>query len=160
MKRSDISGLPAHARAEVERQLAGKPAPTPDTRVQIVRAQDDMNGTERDYARHLYCLGRARQISSFSFQGLKLILAERCTYTPDFFVEMPDGTKECHEIKGRKGTRFYAKDDAIVKIKVAAVLFPQYKFSIRWPDGKGGWNKKEFSGVRPNPKEAPSGEGQ
>lgn len=53
-----------------------------------------------------------------AFEGIKLKLADKTYYTPDFFLMRSDGTLECHEVKG------HWEDDARVKIKCAAEKFP------------------------------------
>lgn len=77
-----------------------------------------MNKTECDYARHLELLQRAGELRSFAFEPWKLRLADRTFYTPDFVVVLPNGEIECHEVKG------FMRDDAAVKLKVAAELHP------------------------------------
>ena len=71
-----------------------------------------MNKTEQRYAFHLAGLRQAGQIARYDFEPVKLRLADRTFYTPDFRVIIPDGTIEFHEVKG------FWRDDARVKIKV------------------------------------------
>ena len=54
---------------------------------------------------------------------MKLILADRCSYLPDFFIVKADGTPEFHETKG------FWRDDARIKVKMAAKLFPCFVFT-------------------------------
>ena len=78
-----------------------------------------MNKTEARYAQYLDTMVRLGQVRSHLYEGIKLRLADKKTfYTPDFFVVRPDMTIECHEVKG------FWRDDARIKIKVAATLFP------------------------------------
>ncbi len=92
-----------------------------------------MNSLERRYAQHLHSRRLAGEIHSFSFERHNLKLADRTYYRPDFEVMLTDGTIEFHEVKG------FMRDDANVKIKVAAQQFPQYVFRlVRW-DRKAGW---------------------
>ena len=85
------------------------------------RQECRMNGTEKDYSRHLDMLQRAGSIISWGFEQLKLRLANNTFYTPDFLVV-------CHnrilmdEVKG------FWRDDARVKIKVAASAYPWMSF--------------------------------
>ena len=93
-----------------------------------------MNKLESRYATHLGNLKSCGGILDWKFDAVKLRLAEKCFYTADFFVVMPDMTIEFHEVKGQKKKKngeagFYAEDDAIVKIKVAAALYP---FSFKY----------------------------
>lgn len=80
------------------------------------------NGLESDYAAYLDTLMYAGKIVFWKFEKIRLTLADRTTYMPDFFVVMADGTPEFHETKG------FRRDDAMVKIKVAAHSFPCFIF--------------------------------
>jgi len=101
-----------------------------------------MNKTEREYADYLDLQVAAGLIACWSFEPLKLRLADRTFYEPDFQVQTPAGHLELHEVKG-----FWA-DDARVKIKVAAELHPCYLFKavrkIAVKDG-GGWEVEVFN---------------
>ncbi len=85
-------------------------------------AKGEMNKTEQAYADHLELLRRAGEILWFKFEPMKLQLAEKTTYSPDFLVQVASGHLELHEVKG------FWEDDARVKIKVAAEMFPIFKF--------------------------------
>jgi len=78
----------------------------------------EMNATERDYGAILSQRQNAGEVLWHKFEGLKLRLADKTFYTPDFAVMAADGVMECHEVKG------HWQDDARVKIKVAAALYP------------------------------------
>ena len=99
-----------------------------------------MNKTEAAYAAHLELRRHVGEVIWFRFEAVKLRLADLTFYTPDFFVMLPDGTLEVHEVKG------YWEDDARVKIKVAAEQFP-FRFvavkAVAKKDG-GGWKIEEF----------------
>jgi hypothetical protein len=61
------------------------------------------------------------------FEAIKLRLADKTWYTPDFAVLMADGTLELHEVKG------FWRDDARVKIKVAAEQHWLFRFvAVQW----------------------------
>jgi hypothetical protein len=100
-----------------------------------------MNKLEAAYAAHLDQLKRTGEITEFYFEKITLVLAPRTRYTPDFLVELPDGAMEFHETKGG-----LFRDDAKVKLKVAAALFPAFPFKlvrqIPKKDG-GGWQIEE-----------------
>ncbi len=87
-----------------------------------------MNLTERDYAARLDLLRGSGEILQWGFEGLTLRLAADVRYTPDFMVIRPLGTGFCrleaHEVKG------HMQDDARVKVRVAAALFPWLTFFI------------------------------
>jgi hypothetical protein len=103
-----------------------------------------MNKTEARYADVLACWKLAGEIADFRFEAVKLRLAEKCCFTPDFLMIMPDGRIRFHEVKGRKGAGYYAKDDALVKIKAATALFPWWRFFIVWPGDDQHWQMKEI----------------
>jgi len=96
-----------------------------------------MNKTEQAYADHLEQQRRADCVVWFKFEAMKLRLADNTFYTPDFFVLTSEGFLECHEVKG------FWQDDARVKIKVAASIYP-FKFKAI-KKAKGGWEAEDFS---------------
>ncbi|MGD0968655.1 MAG: hypothetical protein ABR949_10240 [Candidatus Aquilonibacter sp.] len=63
-------------------------------------------------------------------------LAPDTRYTPDFAVMLADGSLEMHETKG------FMREDALVKIKLAAELFP-FRFFLVKRD-RDGWDVKEY----------------
>lgn len=95
-----------------------------------------MNKTEVAYAQALRFRQLAGEIVSYRFEALKLKLAANTFYTPDFVVTFPDRI-ECHEVKG------FWRDDARVKIKVAAQMFPEFVF-VAVRSEKGKWIYENF----------------
>lgn len=99
-----------------------------------------MNKTEVAYESYLKILLSAGEIIWYRFEGMKFRLADGTFYTPDFNVMKPSGQIEIHEVKG------YWTDDARVKIKVAAEMFP-FKFlalKVKPKKDGGGWAVEEF----------------
>jgi len=99
-----------------------------------------MNKTEAAYAEYLKQLQAVGGILWHKFEGVKLRLADNTFYTPDFAVMQADGQLEMHEVKG------FWQDDARVKIKVAADMYP-FKFVALKQRAKkhgGGWEVEEF----------------
>lgn len=99
-----------------------------------------MNKTEAAYAQLLEQRKIAGEVAWYKFEGFKLRLADNTFYTPDFAVMLVDGSLEAHEVKGRW------MDDARVKIKVAADLYP-FRFvavTVRAKKAGGGWAMEEF----------------
>lgn len=98
------------------------------------------NQLEADYERHLEARRVAGAVAWYRFEGVKLRLADNTFYSPDFAVMLASGALEMHEVKGRW------LDDAKVKIKVAAALFP-FRFVAVYAkprrDG-GGFTMEEF----------------
>ena len=99
-----------------------------------------MNKQEQLYADHLEQLKSEGLVLWWKFEALKLRLADNTFYTPDFAVLPVSGVLECHEFKG------YWQDDARVKIKVAADIYPFRFLAIRLKPKKdgGGWSVEEF----------------
>ena len=82
-----------------------------------------MNRTEESYAAHLDLLKYGGDILWWKFEPAKLRLAQKTFFTCDFMVLKKDGLICMDEVKG------YMTDDAAVKIKVAASLYP-FQFRI------------------------------
>ena len=99
-----------------------------------------MNQTEAEYATRLEEQRRAGDVAWFRFEGLKFRLADNKFYTPDFAVMRDDGGIECHEVKG------FWTDDARVKIKVAAEMYPFAFVAVKKQTKKagGGWEVERF----------------
>lgn len=77
-------------------------------------------------------------IAGWMFQPLKLKLARRTFYTPDFLVLATDGSIEIMETKG--SWKAPHQEDGRVKIKVAACIFKFWRFYgvTKEPQRKGG----------------------
>ena len=100
----------------------------------------ERNKTEQAYEDYLGARQRVGDVLWFRFEGVKLRLADNTFYTPDFAVMLASGQMEMHEVKG-----FWA-DDARVKIKVAAEMYP-FRFLAAKPKSKkdgGGWQIEVF----------------
>lgn len=100
-----------------------------------------MNKTEAAYDKHLWEQRHAGKILWHKFESVKLRLADNTFYTCDFIVLPDDGVIEMHEVKGG-----FWMDDARVKIKVAASIYP-FRFIAVMPIAKskgGGWKREEF----------------
>jgi len=82
-----------------------------------------MNKTESMYSSELHMLQLAGMVAWFKFEAIKLRLADNTFFTPDFAVMLPSGEMQLHEVKG------YMMDDANVKIKVAAEMYP-FRFFV------------------------------
>jgi hypothetical protein len=95
------------------------------------------NKTEVVYAVHLETLKRAGLVLWYRFEAVKLRLADNTFYTPDFAVMLPDGEIELHEVKG------FWRDDARVKIKVAAEMYPFQFVAVQKAKG-GEWKIERF----------------
>lgn len=94
--------------------------------------QDMRSKTERKYANHLDNLKAAGVVASWRYEARKFEIAHRCGYTPDFEVTFAGGHVEYHEVKG------WCREDAWIKLKVAARMFPECAFKIVKLE-KGKW---------------------
>ncbi|MDR5802578.1 hypothetical protein [Caballeronia sp. LZ001] len=103
----------------------------------------EQNATERRYEAHLEQQRRSGEIQWYMFEGIKLKLAPRTFLTVDYVVLPASGVLEMHDVKG---ARAIFSDDAKVKMKVAARIFPLV-FKVVYPrkarDG-GGWDVEEI----------------
>lgn len=111
----------------------------PFTRLTPAKASERpcrMNKTEARYAAILEARKIAGEIREWHFEAVTLRLGDDCRYTPDFLVVLADGTLEFHETKG------FWRDDAKVKVRVAASLFPFRFIAMRLV--KGTWHTEEF----------------
>jgi len=126
------------AQAKTRRAAAVERATPYEPDLSLVKAKGalkprKMNKTEREYG----CMLEARgDVLWMEFEGLTLRLGDDCRYTPDFTLMLRDGTIECHETKG------FMRDDALVKIKVAAASYP-FKF-VLVRKTKGEWSMTEI----------------
>jgi len=100
-----------------------------------------MNKTEAAYGQHLEQRRISGEVAWYKFEGVKLRLADNTFYTPDFAVMLANGEMECHEVKG------HWQDDARVKIKIAADLYPFRFIALKAKAKKdgGGWAMEDFT---------------
>lgn len=103
----------------------------------VKSSRNRMNKTEAAYAEILNLSQLGGEVRWWAYEPIKLRLAKRTWYTPDFLVVGSDGRIEAIEVKG------FWRDDARVKIKVAAELFPMFVFVAVRRDGDG-WETEEF----------------
>ncbi len=108
---------------------------TPRGRGRTVRHEvGRMNNLEEAFAGHLGLKKAVGDIFSWKFEAVKLRLADKTFYTPDFMVVAADGWICFYEVKG------FWEDDARVKIKVAAETFPEFAFyAVKGKKVKGAW---------------------
>jgi hypothetical protein len=124
--------LAAAVPADVVATIAAEPA--------LRQSAHGMNKLEAEYAQVLEMRLRAGEILWYGYERIKLRLADRTYYTPDFSVLLPGRLLEFHETKG------FWRDDARVKIKVAAEQYPWRFIALskrRKRDG-GGWHSEVF----------------
>jgi len=83
-----------------------------------------MNKLEGAYSAYLEGLRRAGEVIAWQYEPMSFKLAENTRYVPDFLVITAEGGVEFHETKG------FMRDDAAVKLKVVAALYPYFTFRL------------------------------
>jgi hypothetical protein len=122
--------------AERRKEAGVKEAFTPKPAATAPAKKPKMNKTEAAYARHLDALKFSGAVLWWGFEPVNIRLADNTFYRIDFMVQLASGEVQCHEVKG------FWRDDARVKIKVAASLLP-FKF-IACRLIKGAWEYEYF----------------
>lgn len=123
----EVCTCPPHVRECLEdcpslRSLGKRKPQVMGKAIEKPRDADRMNDTEKAYQTEVLApLLRQGLIARFDFEPEKLRLADNTYYSPDFRVVAVGGLVAFHEVKG------FWRDDARVKIKIAAELHP-YKF--------------------------------
>jgi len=102
---------------KVQRVAHGGKVETPAVGT-MVDERAEMNETEAAYADFLDEELDAGRIRWWRYGSVKVMLAGRTFYTPDFAVQRADGVLELHEVKG------FWEDDARIKVKMLAEMFP------------------------------------
>jgi hypothetical protein len=103
----------------------------------------EMNQTESAYAELLQVRKLAGEIVEWWFEGITFKLADDLRYTPDFAVQLADGSMEFIDCKGAGPI----DPKSLVKIKAAAEKFFQFQFVIEKKQPKnsgGGWVRTNF----------------
>jgi len=99
----------------------------PTFSVTVIKSTDEekLNKTEQAYLAYL----RSLKPQWLGIQNITLKMADDTRYTPDFFAIDSLGVLHAREVKG------FWRDDAKVKIKVAARQFPWIRFTVAVKDG-------------------------
>lgn len=104
-----------------------------------VEPRQRMNKLEASYAQYLELMRHAGSVQWYAFEAIKLRLADNTYYTPDFAVIGGMGGRLFfHEVKG------FWREDARVKIKVAAEMFPHFGFLAVTREKGGAWKTENF----------------
>lgn len=126
----DITRLSDSAREqiarEIERRRSEQTARSTNAlgpEKKVAGKKNRMNQWETDYAGRLEMQRIAGEIDWWSFEPMRLRLAKATGYTPDFIV-VSQGRISAHEVKG------FWRDDARVKLKVAAEMYRWIRFVI------------------------------
>ncbi len=116
-----VDARPSDATAKARLSIS----PSPD--------ESKLNKTERAYLQVL----RAGGFHFVGIQNITLKLGDDCRYTPDFNHLDEDGRLIFSEVKG------FMRDDALVKLKVAARVFSIFQFVLVRKNGSG-WDVSEI----------------
>lgn len=138
--RLKLEELPPHLRNQVSAQFYPKagakyPSPSvgtnPPEKPRLKQKKHGLNKTEAEFLEYLKTAG----IEAYP-QAVTFTIGNGCRYTPDFFTFSHAGKPQAWEVKG------FMRDDAAVKIKVAARMFPYVVFELVSKKNKkqgGGW---------------------
>jgi hypothetical protein len=146
--RIDPASLPERYRAQIAATLGGgaraadsvavRPDHPAEGRVMLRQSGAGMNKTEALFFAHLKATHPGAWIER---EPMALKLGNGVRYNPDFMVADPAGSSRltAYEVKG------HMRDDAAVKLKVAARLFPFIRFVLVWRDRRAGtWATQEI----------------
>lgn len=135
----------------IEAQLPARIATAKRAKTHLAHTPGEMNGTERRYSEYLEIerIKDPPSLAAWWFEPIRLRLAIKTFYTPDFLVQRLAGGLELVDVKGRPGSGPGGwTDDARVKIKVAARLYPLFDFiGASWltkKQGGPGWKFEKF----------------
>lgn len=131
MSRLTLADLPARYQAQITGQAKPAPVVKPMLRQS---AAPKLNKTEAAWGDYLRASMPGRPVLA---QSITLRLANGCRYTPDFAAINWCGAPAFYEVKG------FMRDDAAVKIKVAAAQFPAWAFWLVWKS-KGAWQQQRI----------------
>lgn len=130
---ADYETLQANLRGEHRRNDIAPPACSKNSfTVKPSTDLERLNKTERAYLAYLNALG----LPWVGVQCLTLKLAEDCRLTPDFEYIATDGRFWFVDVKG------FQREDALIKMRVAARQFAWASFVIVKKDGTG-WAHQE-----------------
>lgn len=135
MSRLTLADIPHKYQDQIAAQIYPKPA----TQTKRLRQQegDGMNKTEREFKDYLEKeIAAPSGPATVHTQDITLKIGNGVRYTPDFSVTIL-GKTAFYEVKG------FMRDDAAVKLKVAARTYHEYNFYLVTKLSKkqgGGWN--------------------
>lgn len=144
MSKPALHDLPAKYQAQALAQLHGLPHPrtvkiehAPDPAPAKKRLRQNSSGLNKTEAAFLAWLTSEREHPTRVLtQAVTLRIANGVRYTPDFIVHGAPSLI-AYEVKG------FMRDDAAVKLKVAASLYPWIKFHLVSKRKGGGWDVQE-----------------
>lgn len=95
------------------------------------RSHGYASDAEKRFATQLQVWTASGEIVWWAYEPLRLLLAKRTSYTPDFVAQKADGEVVIYEVKG------FMREDAHVKLKLVADKFPFRVIVVR--EAKNGF---------------------
>lgn len=126
-----LADLPKHVQEQIVHGKGVSNSPAPQKDISPLDQGDGMNKTERRHSFLLELWKREGKIIAWRFEPFRLRLAKGSFYKPDFLVVFLDHF-EIHETKGG-----FAREASTVRLKVAARLFPWFRFKRFWYTAQG-----------------------
>lgn len=122
------------------------------TRIRHQHTPGEMNRVERDFAERCrldscWLMGILKiTVGVCRFESVRYVLADRTSVTPDFeLIDAETGEIVIVEVKTKtKDGRTLWEDDARVKIKVLARLYPERRVVVAIRDYYGAWSFEEI----------------
>ena len=97
-----------------------------------------MNKLEERFSLYLEDKKQLGEIVWWAYESIRLALAPRCTYTPDFLVMTKDLELQVFEVKG------VWLPAARNKVRISADKFPFHFFGAMWDSKQKEWKIEEF----------------
>lgn len=136
---ADLAALVAKGARVIERGVRVPTAPEAEVVVKR-KAAHTWGVPNKTEARYHAFLAATRPHARIWFEAVTLKLGHDCRFTPDFLVESPIEVA-FHEVKGGR-----KRDDAMVKLRVAATAFPLFSFYL-CEYVRGEWSVKLVPGT-------------
>ncbi len=129
-----VSG--ARSDEQIIRELAGEQSPPPHK----TSKSRGPNKLELAFSEVLEQAKQWRFIAGWRYEAITLRLAGRCRFTPDFLTE-PRWQGDKFTFIETKGP--YAREDSLIKLKVAAETYPCFRWMLVRREGCHGWDVRE-----------------
>lgn len=105
-----------------------------------------MNRGEQAYADHLDTLKAAGHVIAWFYESQSLLLGPNCRLTPDFLVVTGDMEIQYHEVKANRKGKWFAEEDAKVKLKAMSDKYWMFRLFVVWPSDRERryWKQEEI----------------
>jgi len=107
---------------------------------------DGKNKSEIAFEQHLEMQKRSGLIDGYGFECMTFVLADGSRFTPDFFIIHASGSVELVDVKAffKNQQKVHVEEAAMVRVKVAAELYPWFIWTQTWKDETGEWRSRQF----------------